>query len=237
MMCTLSLFKTDMGYEVLMNRDEKHDRRDALAPTQLSDSKYSVFGPLDPEGGGTWIAYNKFGYWGCLLNYYSSERLEHRKEHYKSRGQILVELLQAENPFKEAENINTTQYRGFQLVVGSAKEHKIFKWTGEKFSSADFHVSYQNYGFFLSSSSWNEEKVIAIRKGIFQKWIEGNENKNFSILDVHSSREPEDKSAIFMERENSGTKSITSMLVQGQKVDMIYDDFSQKKDVLSRAIS
>ncbi len=52
-MCTLSIFKLEKGVILFMNRDERHDRASEHPPQLLAPD---IYGPKDPQSGGTWIA-------------------------------------------------------------------------------------------------------------------------------------------------------------------------------------
>ncbi len=209
-MCTLTLFKCDDGYHVYMNRDERHDRTPEQPPQTLRQ-KYDVSGPQDPVSAGTWIAFNKNGYWGCMLNGYYEDASQ-TPVPKKSRGQILVELLNHENPIEQAEKLNASDYLSFRLVIGSLNEHKLFIWTGKEYKESEFLSQHNEKAFFLSSSSWEQGDVTQIRKDMFENWIKNtSEDEYKKTPDFHYSTAPSLEQAPMMLRSYSGTKSITSM--------------------------
>ena len=87
-MCTVTLLRQSNGLRLFMNRDEAHSRKPALKP-KLMVEESKVYAPIDPQGGGTWIAYNEKGYWGCLLNGYF-ERPTEDKESVQSLSLIHI---------------------------------------------------------------------------------------------------------------------------------------------------
>lgn len=236
-MCTLSLFRTALGYRVFMNRDERHDRADELPP-QILRGDGGVFGPVDPVSGGTWIAYNARGFWGCLLNGYFEDDGQGGGMR-KSRGRILPEILGQDNPLAAAAALEAAGFSSFRLVVGNAAEHRLYVWDGEAYGAQDFHDSYGEHSYFLSSSSWNQDAVIDIRTGLFKRWVEGNIEEFATedrVPDFHISQEPELESAPLMRRSYSRTKSITALNAQEDGVRMSYwkvpEDFADIGRVL-----
>lgn len=59
-----------LGYRVVTNRDEQRDRSDAEPPRwrRLCADGEPVVCPIDPRGGGTWVAATRCGLTLCLLN-------------------------------------------------------------------------------------------------------------------------------------------------------------------------
>lgn len=220
-MCTLSLFRTDDGYQIFMNRDERHDRPSEHPPKVLCDT-HRVFGPVDPVSGGTWVAYNERGFWGCLLNGYFEEE-GHDYSGYQSRGGILLEVLSQDDPLAYAAQIDTAGYPSFRLVIGSAAAHKLFVWNGKVYGERAFHARYNDEAYFLSSSSWEQADVIQRRKALFEAWLRENGVPDGGIPSFHYSRAPSPESAPMMHRSYSRTQSITAMDVSESGIEMTYE--------------
>lgn len=221
-MCTLSLFKTSNGFRIFMNRDERHDRTDELAP-RLINEKNHVFGPLDPDSNGTWIAYNKNGYWGCLLNgYFENENPDVDSSTYTSRGKILPHLLSEKDPINASINFNAQNYMSFRLLVGSSNKYVLTQWDGKTYARTEFHANYEDRAFLLSSSSWQQDNVIKIRANIFTQWLQNRELPPNTVPEFHYCKDPNPQSAPLMSRSYSGTKSITSLNVTANNIKMEY---------------
>ena len=60
-MCTVSWFHTELGYELFFNRDEQKSRPTALEPRRFKQNNIESLMPIDPLGGGSWIATNNRG--------------------------------------------------------------------------------------------------------------------------------------------------------------------------------
>jgi len=221
-MCTLSLFRQSSGFKIVMNRDERHDRTPELPP-QIINPKNGIFGPIDPVSKGTWIAKNDNGFWGCLLNGYFENDYPIPKN-IISRGTILPTLLADDNPIEAAHNFNPKDYLSFRLLVGSRDDFILYEWDGSTYKTINFHASYQDRMFFLSSSSWRQDDVIACRKQIFEEWIENglHHHDDDEIPAFHLSTKPATESAPMMKRSYSSTKSITVLNINQSESDMHY---------------
>ena len=218
-MCTLSFFRNPAGgYFIYMNRDERHDRPKALAPQALSPLN-KIYGPLDPPSGGTWIAHNDEGYWGCLLNGYFDE--ETMPTPAKSRGDILLELLKLKDPLSAIADFDPTPYASFRLIIGSPTKHTLWVWNRKDYRPEAFHAEHQNRAFFISSSSWNQDEVIQHRVSLFKDYVQSG-SKGESLPNFHRSQEPNQQSATMMYRSYSATQSITQLTVTQDSTSMEY---------------
>lgn len=72
-MCTVSWLLANDGYQVFFNRDEQKGRALAQSPKYFNDLGVKYLMPVDPVGGGSWIAMNQAGLSLCLLNYYQQQ--------------------------------------------------------------------------------------------------------------------------------------------------------------------
>lgn len=192
-----------------MNRDERHDRAPEQPPQEIAEG---IFAPLDPVSSGTWIAHNKAGYWGCILNgYFEAEQ----PKNLKSRGNILPELLSKQNPLGHLGDINPKDYPSFRLVIGSPVTAKLYIWDGRDFAQKDFYA-HHNDASFVTSSSLKQDAVIAHRKALFQ-------NHTGAMLDFHKISDNPEIDPL-MHRSYSRTKSITVMNISQQGGKMDYFD-------------
>ena len=227
-MCTLSLFRKQNGFRVFMNRDERHDRVPELPP-QIIKPEHGIFGPIDPQSGGTWIAYNNQGFWGCLLNGYFEDK-DHsaylRKS--KSRGEILPTLLSSKNPLKAAKDLDATPYMSFRLLMGSATEIALYEWDGTTMSEIGFHANHADQAYLLSSSSFQQDQTIEIRKALFMDWVQNNTGVPENIPEFHYSQNPSPEYAPLMMRSYSRTKSITAMDISENAISMDYHKIEDK---------
>ncbi|MBI2379472.1 MAG: NRDE family protein [Gammaproteobacteria bacterium] len=87
-MCTLSWRHWPGAYELYFSRDEQRRRAPALPPRY--DEARDCLMPLDPAGGGTWLAVNRSGLSLCLLNDYAQNTAVRVRQ---SRGSLVRELI------------------------------------------------------------------------------------------------------------------------------------------------
>ncbi len=217
-MCTVTITRKTGGFQVIMNRDERLDREEEKPPQEIADG---IFAPLDPVSGGTWIAHNKAGYWGCILNGYFEEE---QRAGLKSRGQILPNFLSKENPLDNVRELHAQDYPSFRLVLGSPTEVKMFIWDGRNFGQQDFYAA-RNGTMFVSSSSLRQSEIIAHRKNLFL-------NHKASAIQFHTIHENPETDPLML-RSYSRTKSITVMNVGEENSNFSYavipEDFSYKR--------
>ena len=222
-MCTLSFYRQGAGgYHIYMNRDERHDREKAEFP-QILSAENKVYGPLDPPSGGTWIAYNENGYWGCLLNGYFDD--EDMPPPQKSRGLILTELLANKNPIASSATLNVEDYASFRLVIGSATDHSLWVWNRHEYLQSEFHSKVDDRAFFLTSSSWNQTEVIKQRTILFDEYMKAGEAGD-ALPSFHRSNNPSLEAAPMMHRSYSATQSITQLHIYGKQSEMQYEAIS-----------
>ncbi len=119
-MCTVTIIpwgKTG-GFRLLANRDERRSRAVAQPPRVAAFGRRRAAMPIDPQGGGTWVAVNDAGLAMTLLNYYLDVRVPMTGP--RSRGLIIPQLLHhaaARDAAEQAAQIDTEQYGPFRLVM------------------------------------------------------------------------------------------------------------------------
>ena len=216
-MCTISWFFHRNGYDVFFNRDEQISRPRAMPPEVKTINQVRGIMPVDPQGGGTWIAVNHFGCTFALLNYYQGRM---PKGKLLSRGGIIPALL-AVNSVDQVVDIlaqaNLNKYAPFSLLffslrkVSDAGEGKIpmFRWTGKELVREDTTSP-------LISSAINYESVLEQRLSLYKSQIQGRSGgaTPTDFYRLHQSHEPE-KSAysVCMHRQDAKTVSLSHIAV------------------------
>jgi len=119
--CTVSWLRTSDGYHLLCNRDERRARQRALPPFLQHRRRVRCISPKDVDGGGSWIAVNEAGLTFCLLNRYAcGECCGQTKTDYRSRGLLLMELVDCQSVAEVQTRIsrfNLEEFQPFTLVV------------------------------------------------------------------------------------------------------------------------
>ncbi len=193
-----------------MNRDERRDRASEYPPVWKS----SWGGPLDGSSEGTWFGVNREGVVAGILNLYETRAGAHAS-HGTSRGTIIPKLLQ----LGSLERIETflekqfdgREFNGFRLIVADRQRTSIAIWN----PSSGFSIKGNHDNWYLiSSSSWNQEEVLAWRRAKFETWIEDGQRFEHNIPSIHLLRPAQKESwAPLMSREYSATRSITQARV------------------------
>lgn len=230
-MCTLTVLKRSDGMSVFMNRDEHRSRTPELPP-QMIDPEHGIFGPIDPAGGGTWIAHNRHGYWGCILNGYMEKTFNPPPLKLQSRGLILPHVLAQTDPMAAALALDTQQYQSFRLVMGSVDRVVLLVWDGQTLSQQPFHEEVADCAYFLTSSSWAQERVIAARCALFRAWIQGHATdlgRKIDLPSYHLSSQPSPEEAPLMTRSYARTKSITGLNITANGTDVTYKVIADEK--------
>lgn len=136
-MCTVSWLLAHDGYQVFFNRDEQKGRAIAQLPKYFNDSGVKYLMPVDPVGGGSWIAMNQAGLSVCLLNYYQHTPPE---QDLISRGLLVKSLasLTSISKIRQAlSKLNLQRYAAFTLLIfpshltADVGEVYAVRWDGE----------------------------------------------------------------------------------------------------------
>ncbi|MFT5807763.1 MAG: hypothetical protein ACI9LG_002056 [Moritella dasanensis] len=116
-MCTVSWLLANDGYQVFFNRDEQKGRALAHSPKYFNDVGVKYLMPVDPVGGGSWIAMNQAGLSICLLNYYQQKPPGKK---LISRGLLVKSLVSNTSLTKIRSALKTLplqRYAAFTLLV------------------------------------------------------------------------------------------------------------------------
>ncbi len=226
-MCTISWFFHDRGYELFFNRDESLERESAQTPKVFEKSLRFIM-PIDPLGGGTWLAVNEYGLSCALLNFYQGQLPKGR---LLSRGKIVAKLIECsslaeiESQFCE---FDLQRYTPFSLLVfcrqnGSDTRVPMFRWTGK-------HLERDEQASPLISSAFDFERVALAR----QKAFVGMKNYLSSTeiatgigrhRNLHASHIPSASAySICMHRSDAKTMSFSHVSVDGGLATFRYTD-------------
>ena len=181
--------------------------------------------PLDPDGGGTWIAVNDLGLGLCLLNNYQAA--DPRVERPTSRGELVRDL--AEAPDAAAvraalKGLDPGHFRGFQLLVlepgEDTDESFVAFWDGVELRC----VPLGEAPMPLISSGFDLPRVERSRREVFERCVAEAGVLDTAVLSgYHGSTEPEPGPlAVLMERPDARTVSHTRVSVTRDEVWMHY---------------
>lgn len=117
------------GVLLTSNRDEKQYRSLALVPHTYSNHLGKVMYPLDPDGGGTWIAVHENRNAIVFLNG-GFESHQPNPPYRRSRGLILLDLLACERPSVAFKDLSLVDVEPFTAVIWDANELLTCVWDG-----------------------------------------------------------------------------------------------------------
>jgi uncharacterized protein with NRDE domain len=218
-MCTVSWFFQSDGFQLFVNRDERHNRPIALPPAWKIVAGVRVLAPTDPQGGGTWAGVNEFGLAVALLNRYQDSALENPP--FLSRGQIALNALAQPDLGALATWLpqqNLQQVQPFSLLaLQTEKQPHVWDWNG-KLLSLRPTVSPP-----LVSSAVHWQAVTAFRTTLYAQIVPvGSGEKEHMSYHRWFEGEPNGFS-VRMWRPDAATVSFSQIVVQGKQVSYSYE--------------
>ncbi|MFZ5627995.1 MAG: NRDE family protein [Spirochaetota bacterium] len=213
-MCTVSWKLNPEGYDLFFNRDEQITRKEALPPEIMNRNKVRFIAPRDAEAAGSWLAVNDEGICFFLLNHYPSPL----RPMAQSRGNIILQLAGAEK-LSEAQKILDElplhDFAPFRIGVFVPEIGPFsWLWNGMTLLSEGRQTAY------LTSSSYQSERVVAQRQSLFQVI---NPQGIGDFLQMHSGHFPEKGAfSICMHRTDAETVSFSHISVRNDCVTFRY---------------
>lgn len=188
-MCTVIFIPDGNRSYFASLRDENPLRARAMLPKIIQHDSGKVLAPVDPEGGGTWLGVTATGVVIILLNGGFEKHV--RKEHYsKSRGLVVAELLQSEDPMSCWQKMVLDGIEPFTLLMYSEETLQQLVWDGSDKHSILLDDSHPH--IFSSSTLYHETARIE-RKELFTNWINTNpaitSENLFSFFDANPDHE------------------------------------------------
>lgn len=214
-------------WRVSFNRDERRTRPPAVPPDRHIYEERVTVHPIDPLGGGTWIAMSSAGLVFALLNGYSgSDSSGAPRSHApKSRGLIIPALLSA-NTLDAAtarlRAIDPTEFLSFRLVIVSddgACEAVSDNGEGPHLDCRDVR---EGEAWMRSSSSARPDVVLPHRRALFEHDV--TTSRSVEVQDrFHLTRyAPDSALGVLMERDDARTVSVTIVEAFATRMRMTY---------------
>ena len=222
-MCTVTFIPSSEGVFLTSNRDEKSVRPAALFPEEYNFATGRLLFPKDRAAGGTWIAIHENGNAIVFLNGGIRKHIP-QPPYRKSRGLVLLDLLDNDFPFQQFLSISLDGIEPFTAVIRDGNELWECRWDGNRKyhkakSTAEPHI--------WSSVTLYTEDVIAKRQDWFRSWLsESPHPTQADILRFHQFTGDGDSwNDLNMNRDGETfTVSITSVKLGDAKASMTYLD-------------
>lgn len=208
-MCTFSYLREPNALTVFFNRDEKHPRAREEAPELREDRGLRILAPRDPDSGGTWLGVNEAGLMVAILNHYDAVRAETVPERGRSRGSLVLDLLESRSvgdATVRLQNQAGTDYRPFICAILSVSNP-------ESCFSLDADGMLAPFPFTglppVTTSSFSPERVQAHRLRTFSRMVDVDHPDESALFAYHASYDLENGAAsVLMRRPDAETRSI-----------------------------
>ena len=226
-MCTVSFVPVNNAVIITSNRDEHIQRQHAAAPAfHVLNNKKVIF-PKDQQAGGTWFAACDNGVVAVLLN---GAFVKHTSKppYRKSRGLILLEVIEADDPFVFFKTLDLENIEPFTMVLFQYGNLYELRWDGNNKHDRSLDVS-GNY--IWSSSTLYTEDVIKNRERIFEQFIQTEKNITPQLVrDLHGDDHADGENG-FVINLPTGMKtfSITQAVVAPGSIHFLHNDLLQHR--------
>lgn len=222
-MCTVTYFPiNESDFILTSSRDVSFDREKALLPKKYNEDGVELFYPKDGKAGGTWIGTSSKKRLICLLNG-GFENHVSKNSYRKSRGKIVLELLQFDDLQQGLVAIDLNNIEPFTLVIVTWQDKLSlteFVWDGVEKHTKKLPQTEQIW----SSSTLYTEEMRIMRQDWFENWKKGRNGDAQSLLQFHREAgigNPEID--VLMKRPKVGTVSITQVIKQNETIQMNYE--------------
>ena len=231
-MCTVSVVPIGPEEFILTsNRDERKARLTFEPVTEQRGGQILTY-PKDAVSGGSWVCMSDQSRLCCLLN---GAFEYHRSEgpYRKSRGLILLEMLEGSSARAQFERLDLSNIEPFTIISLELMDAPVlieFRWDGEQKYIKQLDPTVRA---IWSSATLYAAETRAMREQWFTEWSAENESPTAAdILRFHSSdRGADESNTLVMQREEIGLKtvSITQVMLSRDKINMDYHDLLAQK--------
>ncbi len=222
-MCTVTYVPTPRGFILTHNRDEA-PTRSPLAITEVKKDVRTWIFPRDTGAGGTWIVTDDSGHAACLLNG-AFVKHAHRPPYRRSRGLILLDCMEADDPYVFLTGYDFTGIEPFTLLLFSAGTVREMRWDGLQLHSRELPVDQTH---FWCSATLYPPDMQGLREQIFRNWLasDGQGVDMETLLALHrtgSVNDPEND-YVMNRQDRVRTVSITQVIKTENDATMRYFD-------------
>jgi uncharacterized protein with NRDE domain len=227
-MCTVSFIPANDKIIITSNRDEKHWRSPAIPPGIYRFKTGNLLFPRDADAGGTWFAAHENGNVAVFLNG-GFVKHEPRPPYRKSRGVVLIDLLNDKSPYDHFSKINLQNIEPFTSVIYNNEELHVCRWDGEKKHRRKLEPGRPH---IWSSVTLYDEEMVDRRKKWFEKWLDKKASPSQDeILHFHQFTGDGDGNNDLMMNRNGfvSTVSITFIEISRQSLLMKYVDIRNQQ--------
>jgi hypothetical protein len=234
-MCTVTFIASGKKIYITSNRDEKVTREKALPPAVYKLGNGLTLYPKDAKAGGTWIVAKDNGDAAVLLNGAFIPHVSN-SPYKKSRGLVLLEVIQDVNPHACFKAYDCNGIEPFTMIVYSNGQLYEYRWDGiEKY----IRRLLTNVPYIWSSATLYSTEIINKRRQWFENWLKTTPAiTRDAILQFHRfAGDGNMTHNLMMEKENeTRTVSITQIIIEKSSISMHYWDALDDKTYLNKLI-
>lgn len=214
-MCTVTYFPLKNKIVLTSNRDEKPNRS-----AQEIHIENHIFYPKDAAKKGTWFAVSESGNIIVLLNG-AFENHQREAEYRKSRGLVVLDLIEKEDIFKSIELIDLENIEPFTLVILQEKQLAEFRWDGSKkyFKMLDINCPH-----IWSSATLYDAKAQEKRRQIFHEFLQSKTISENNIWKFHHQKTDDIENGITIKRQNTIQTISTTQVVISDEITLKHYD-------------
>jgi len=227
-MCTVTFIPSNKQIFLTSNRDEKHWRAAAHLPEAYPGKSGKIIFPKDGDAGGTWFAVHENGKGVVFLN---GGFIKHTPQppYRKSRGLILLDLIDQDSPVDGFRNIFLDNIEPFTAVIW--EDQKLFECRWDGGVKHEICLA-PNIPHIWSSVTLYDQDVIIKRKNWFNEWLEHHSHPTQEeILRFHQfTGDGDQHNDLMMNRDGKVfTVSVTSACIGNREIITEYVDVKQSK--------
>lgn len=231
-MCTVTFIPSADGLYLTSNRDEKSSRPSAENPAEYPFNSGRLLFPRDRAAGGTWISIHENGNAIVFLNG-GIQKHEPAPPYRRSRGLILLDLIDSDQPYEQFKTIALTEIEPFTAIIWDNGKLYECRWDGARKYVKQKDASLPH---IWSSVTLYTDEVIHTREQWFRDWLRKNPAPDQAdILNFHRFTGDGDTwNGLTMNRDGETfTVSITSVVLNDGTASMEYLDLKNNQHTTS----
>ncbi len=190
-MCTLTWKPLADGYALFFNRDEQRSRPAPRPPEIYVREGIRFIAPIDPQGGGTWLATNESGLTLAILNHYPPTPVSGCGATI-SRGVLTLAAAATGTVGEAVERLAAMKFDAcapFRWVAVDASTTHLAIWDGARM----LHRSLAVGGEMLTSSSVRSEETENLRQASLRARLGSVRDANIRAIEAfHRHRDAGD---------------------------------------------
>jgi len=236
-MCTVTYVPTAAepgGFILTHNRDEAPSRSpDDIFRLKNASGDVLIF-PRDTKAGGAWIVTSLSGKTACLLNG-AFVKHAHRPPYRRSRGLLLLDFFDWENPDDFFRDYDLEGIEPFTLLFFQKNRVTEFRWDGQTRHPKNLAPDVTH---FWCSATLYPSAMQERREQVFRQWFLSKKNTptQQQLLRLHRTGSVGDPENDFVMNRGGRvcTVSITQVAVQNGRAVMRYHDLLRNHRALKR---